>query len=142
MITYNSNDHFLKIPMPDNTETAHLLFVYNADSGIGNALMDSLHKHISPNTYQCQLCRLTYGTLGMRNDWKAFITSLPLPSDFLHRDELLKKHPQLKQVALPCVLRINPMGETGIVIDATEFNELTTLENLKERIRRKLSGAS
>ena len=45
------------------------LFVYNADSGPLKALFDFGHKIVSPGTYPCSLCRLTYGPFGMRREW-------------------------------------------------------------------------
>ena len=36
-----------------------LLFVYNADTGLFNALADSAHKILSPQTYQWVLCEVT-----------------------------------------------------------------------------------
>ena len=35
-----------------------LVFVYNADSGVFNALADAAHKIFSPRTYACNLCAL------------------------------------------------------------------------------------
>ena len=42
-----------------------LILVYNADSGFFNALADSAHKLLSPSTYDCRLCALTYGAIQM-----------------------------------------------------------------------------
>jgi hypothetical protein len=37
-----------------------LLFVYNADAGLVTGLLDTLHKVLSPSTYSCSLCAITY----------------------------------------------------------------------------------
>jgi len=50
-----------------------LIFVYNADSGLLNAMKDWAHKIVSPETYPCSLCALTYDNLGMRRPWREFI---------------------------------------------------------------------
>jgi len=34
-----------------------IIFVYNTDDGLFNALMDTAHKIFSPATYECSLCR-------------------------------------------------------------------------------------
>jgi hypothetical protein len=47
-----------------------LIFVYNADSGILNAIKDLIHKNVSPETYPCSLCAVTYDNLGMKREWK------------------------------------------------------------------------
>ncbi|MCU0433598.1 MAG: hypothetical protein MUC87_09115 [Bacteroidia bacterium] len=71
--------------MPNSVHT--LIFVYNADAKITSAAFDFLHKIISPSTYPCKLCEITYGTFSMVKEWKDFIATLPLPVKFLHRDE-------------------------------------------------------
>ena len=82
-----------------------LLFVYNADSGLLNATVDFFHKIISPSTYACSLCAVTYGNRGMRPDWRKFVAELPVNTTFLHRDELRKRHPELAQYPLPAAFR-------------------------------------
>lgn len=67
-----------------------LIFVYNADSGKLNALLDSLHKVVSPSTYSCKICELTHSTVGERKVWKEFREELDVEADFLHKDEFLK----------------------------------------------------
>ena len=47
-----------------------LIFVYNADSGLFNTLTDIAHKTFAPETYSCNLCAITFGTFGMRTEWK------------------------------------------------------------------------
>jgi len=69
-----------------------ILFVYNADSGTLEALKDYFHKMASPSTYECRLCGITYGNLGMRTSWKDFLESLPFSSEFIHRDEFRKEY--------------------------------------------------
>ena len=53
-----------------------LLFVYNADSGLLNSAKDYVHKIISPKTYECNLCAVTFGNFGIKNEWKRFVDSL------------------------------------------------------------------
>lgn len=79
-----------------------LVFVYNANSGLLNALLDLGHKVVSPRTYPCRLCALTYGGLGMRREWREFTEQLGRPVAFLHADELADRY-GLTGVALPAV---------------------------------------
>ncbi|MFZ3591156.1 hypothetical protein ACOI1C_18405 [Bacillus sp. DJP31] len=65
-----------------------VLFVYNAKSGILNGIQDLVHKIVSPKTYPCHLCDLTYGMVGMKSEWRTFVESLPFDVLFLHLDEL------------------------------------------------------
>jgi len=64
-----------------------LIFVYNAHSGKLNAYLDSLHKAISPSTYSCSLCAITYGLTRIDPKWKAFLKTVPFKTTFLHKDE-------------------------------------------------------
>ena len=80
-----------------------LLFVYNADSGLLNALKDMAHKALSPGTYPCGLCATTYGPLAMRSEWKAHVAALPYKAEFLHRDEFRARHRKAGQ-PLPAIL--------------------------------------
>lgn len=67
--------------------TNKLVFVYNADSGLRNLVLDSAHKLFSPGTYQCSLCDITYGAFREKSDWKKFRESSDLEMEFLHKDE-------------------------------------------------------
>ncbi len=53
-----------------------LIFVYNANSGALNSLMDSVHKIISPKTYDCKLCDLTYDVFKENELWSRFRESV------------------------------------------------------------------
>jgi hypothetical protein len=106
-----------------------LLFVYNADSGIMNSLRDYAHKTVSPETYQCNLCALTFGSVGMKSDWAVYIESLGVPVEFLHRDELKKRH-GMSDVFLPAVL-VKEGSQIRVLIPAEEINPLWTLDELK-----------
>lgn len=109
-------------------EQPQLLFVYNADSGLFNTLADAAHKVFSPETYACNLCKVTYGWFSERAEWRAFIESLDAECDFLHRDELQARFPDL-EVALPAVLRLVD-DEPRVCIDAEHLNECAELDDL------------
>ena len=72
-----------------------LLFVYNADGGLWNGLLDLAHKTVSPSTYQCSLCALTYRGTRMTAEWAEFVNSLPHDVRFLHRDEFARETAQV-----------------------------------------------
>ena len=108
---------------------AKLLFVYNADSGVMNALKDYAHKSVSPATYQCNLCALTFGSMGMKNSWAEYIKDLGVPVEFLHRDELRERY-GVEDVYLPAVLLRDDAG-IRVWIPASEITPLWTLDELK-----------
>ncbi|MGH7943838.1 MAG: hypothetical protein ACREF9_02320 [Opitutaceae bacterium] len=106
-----------------------MVFVYNADSGLFNAVIAWSHKLISPQTYQCSLCRSTFGLTGMLVPWKIFLQMLPFPSTFLHRDEFGPRYPNLAAMPLPLIL-IERNGESEILIAAGEIKETGGLAGL------------
>ena len=55
-----------------------LVFIYNAKSGIINGIFDYVHKFVSPSTYSCNLCSLTYDNLGKKNEWAKYLNNLCL----------------------------------------------------------------
>lgn len=115
--------------------TATLIFVYNADSGPFNTLTDFAHRIFSPQTYQCNLCAITYSAAGMRKEWKDFLERLDMPMEFLHRDEF-EAHYGIKGVPLPAIFKkVN--DEPEVWIDAEAINSCRTVDDLKQHITQK-----
>ncbi|MBI5714914.1 MAG: hypothetical protein HZC38_16060 [Chloroflexi bacterium] len=113
-----------------------LLFVYNANSGLIAMLSDITHRLVSPQTYPCQLCALTYALNGMSHDWKVFIASLDRRVTFLHRDELQKLY-GIADVPLPAVFKVND-SQLQLWIKAEHINRCQTLDDLKQLIKESL----
>jgi hypothetical protein len=115
-----------------------LIFVYNADSGFYNVLMDSAHKLLSPDTYTCSLCALTHGTWSMKKKWADFLKSLPADVRFFHRDELDSTFPK---VDLPAILVRHDRG-IHVMADASQIRKCLSLEDLIELIRTRMKSCS
>ncbi len=115
-----------------------ILFVYNADSGLFNTLTDIAHKTFAPETYSCNLCAITYGTFGMRAEWKTFLESLTASFEFLHRDELFERY-GLAGIDLPAVFLKN-----GNVLQpwiaAAAINACSSIEELRQLIVTRLAA--
>jgi hypothetical protein len=111
-----------------------LIFVYNADSGLFNSVADAAHKLLSPETYACNLCKVTYGLFTERKQWRSFVESLDAKCRFLHRDELYRQYPGLRATALPAVLRVTN-GQPSICLDAQTLNACADLDSLMRLIR-------
>ncbi len=109
-----------------------LLFVYNADSGKLNALLDSAHKIISPSTYNCQLCQLTYGLMNEKQAWKHFREQLQEEVLFLHRDEYEKQFAQKQD--FPFLARVVNQ-DIELLLSAEAMSEIEDTEALIRRIR-------
>ena len=110
-----------------------LIFVYNARSGVFNTLIDYFHKMISPSTYECSLCSLTYNNYGRVRVWKQFIQSLNIPVAFKYSDHLSEIGMD-KQTKLPVVINT----DLSLVASAEEINQCKTISALIELIRIKL----
>lgn len=113
-----------------------LIFVYNADSGFVNTLLDIGHKIVSPQTYACNLCAITHSTFNMRDEWKNFVAGLGVPVEFLHRDELEKQY-GLRALELPVVFRVNN-GVLEPWINREEINRCRSLADLEQLINSRL----
>ena len=107
-----------------------LIFVYNADSGLMNTLMDIGHKAISPQTYECNLCGLTFGLVSEHKQWKKFREASNTEMEFLHRDEFEQKYNQ--KFEYPVILKED--NEISVMIDKAELNEIKTLDQLISQV--------
>ena len=103
-----------------------LIFIYNADSGLMNTLMDIGHKAISPQTYECNLCGLTFGVLTEHKQWKKFRETSDTEMEFLHRDEFEKKYQQ--KFEYPLILKQDT--DLSVAISKTELDRIKTLDEL------------
>lgn len=115
---------------------AHLVFVYNADSGLFNTITDIAHKIISPSTYSCRLCTLTHAYFSVKKDWTHFLEDLDVRLEFLHRDELHKKY-GLSEIDLPVIL-INQNNRLSTWISTDEINDCPSVNVLKVLISDRL----
>ncbi|MEO9953244.1 GTPase [Nonlabens sp.] len=126
---------------------SELIFVYNANSGKLNAWLDSAHKIISPKTYECRLCDLTYGIFKENAEWARFRESVTntYPSielKFLHIDEFEKEYASkwLPKYEYPCILLKTPETDSGfeIFMSAGEMNKITTTPDLINALESKM----
>ena len=115
-----------------------LIFVYNADSGLFNLLTDTAHKLLSPETYSCNLCAITYGSFGMKKNWKEFLKSIDIPVEFLHRNELKKKY-GISNINLPAIL-IKEENEPKLWINSESINLCKSIDDLIQLITNKLQS--
>lgn len=117
-------------------QNLHLLFVYNAKSGFWNGALDSAHKVVSPDTYACQLCSITFGLFGMRKKWSVFLDELKndgITIGFAHKDDSLPV-----DVELPAVL--SKTGENyNLFISAEELKEVPDVQAMIQLVKDKLA---
>jgi hypothetical protein len=111
-----------------------LIFVYNANSDMFSTISDFAHKILSPSTYDCKLCALTYGNFSEKKEWKDFIQNFPVDTVFFHKDEFIKLYN--KETALPVVF-IKTNEEILELILKHEIENCTSLEQLKDLVTTK-----
>ncbi len=115
-----------------------LIFVYNAKGGFWNGAMDSAHKILSPKTYDCQLCSVTFGTFGMKKEWGKYLDSLKdvgIEIEFLHKDE--KEQMGIVVNELPAILFVEDTT-TSVLVNAKELNDVKTIQDMMKVINSKL----
>ena len=113
-----------------------LIFIYNANSGVVNSLLDWAHKIFSSNTYKCSLCSITYDNSGKKNEWSNFLEELNIKSLFLYKDHIINDK-DLKKYTLPCVYLRGP-NDVRLLISSTEMNMFKDLKELISCLRKKL----
>ena len=123
-----------------------LIFVYNANSGKLNSLMASAHKIVSPATYQCRLCDLTFDTFKENVEWARFRESIKTSNtvrnlEFLHIDEFEKSYKSkwLPKYEYPVILEATHNG-LELFMSTIEMNQITTTADLIDRITFKLNS--
>ena len=121
--------------MSKEIEDKELIFIYNAKSGFINELVDFAHKIISPETYDCNLFSITYGSFRMEKRLADYIQSLPINSIFTYQDKLYDN--KLKNVKLPSVFLRNGT-ELKELISSVEINKLNELQQLIKILDKKL----
>lgn len=112
-----------------------LVFVYNASSDLFSTITDFAHKILSPSSYDCHLCVLTYGNFSEKKEWKTFIENLSIETIFLHKDEFIK-HYKIETV-LPVVI-IQTNEEIEELISREEIKNCASINELKSLITIKI----
>ncbi|WP_340200152.1 GTPase [Ascidiimonas sp. W6] len=116
-----------------------LIFVYNANSGKANTLLDVYHKMVSPETYKCNLCKLTHGVFTEHKQWKRFRKNTAIEMEFLHANEFAQEYKSKfgYTFKFPIVL-MRTNDDLEVFITPKELNEIQELEALIKLITRRL----
>jgi hypothetical protein len=109
-----------------------LIFVYKADSGKLNAALDIAHKLLSPATYKCDLCSLTYGPLSEKTVWREFREQSDDELVFYHQDEFESLY--TGRFDYPVILEETD-GDLRIHLSNEEIGRLKTVEELIARLK-------
>ena len=116
-----------------------LIFVYALDGGLFNEITGYAHKVLSPKTYPCNLCTLTNGPLGAKREWSEFIKGLGVKTEFMHRDEFIKKYPSATH-SFPAVFRSAGNGTPQVLISSEELNACRDLPAFISLVRERVKS--
>jgi hypothetical protein len=123
-----------------NKNEKKLIFVYNADSGVVNLVKDFWKKILRPSSYECNLCMQTFGAFSMKKDWRSFINSLNINTEFLHRDEFEKKY-HIKDAKYPSAYILED-GRLTLLISEDEMNAIKSLDEMEVLVLGKINNIS
>lgn len=117
-----------------------LVFVYNANTGIKNGLLDIAHKILNPSSYECRLCELTFGTFREKSLWKKFRQEHKMEMEFLHKDEFLKTYASkfIPAYTFPIILEVTAHN-IDIFMGTTDLNAFTDTQEFIENIQKRLT---
>ena len=118
--------------------TERLVFVYNANAGLIAGALDSIHKTLSPGTYGCNLCALTYGALTMRSEWRNWLKSISLPADFYHLPDFRSAFPEFSDEPLPLVGTVSK-GRLSVLMSSDALSQIKSVDELIEALQSQLS---
>jgi hypothetical protein len=105
-----------------------LVFVYNAEAGLLNGMMDSVHKIVSPSSYECGLCAITHGAFTMDRRWRDYLRGLGHETVFHHRKDFNHAYPDAN-VALPAILAERG-GKLVTLVSGQEMQALNSVNDL------------
>jgi hypothetical protein len=117
-----------------------LIFIYNANSGFLDKILDGAHKILSPFTYDCNLCAMTFGNFTEDELWKEFRKITPVTMGFIYKDKFLQTYnsKNLHPLIFPTIL-IETATNLELFISSEILNEMTTSKSLIEEITKRLT---
>lgn len=116
---------------------AEIIFIYNANSSIFSKAIDFAHKIISPKTYVCNLCAVTFGNFSMENKWKIYLEKINHKAQFFFKDDFEKSYPN-NIIEFPTVL-IKSSNSLQVLLNTKQLNQCKTLDDLIQLLESKLS---
>ncbi|TDI81463.1 MAG: GTPase [Bacteroidetes bacterium] len=117
-----------------------LIFVYNANSGVLEKIIDGAHKIVSPSTYDCNLCAITFGKFTEDGLWKDFRENTAVTMEFLYKDKFLQNYDakNLQPLSFPAIL-LKTATNLELFISSEILNKMTSSEELIKAIKKCLT---
>lgn len=114
-----------------------LVFIFNADSNPFKQAFDFFKRKAYPQTYECNLTKLTHDGLNMKKEWQSFVQALPVKTKFYHRDMFKKKYSDYKTEFPIIFLAENNKFEK--LISTEEINGLSSMQELMDLITNRIN---
>lgn len=111
----------------DPDEVVMLTGIYDADGGLRGEISYLLGALAGRH---CSLCDITHAAVRRRRSWDAYVETLPVPFDVVHRNE---RSPQVAAATTgrePCIVAHTADGRIIIVLGDTELRAAGSVERL------------
>jgi len=118
-------------------EDKELIIIYNVKSGFVNEMIDFAHKIVSPKTYECNLCAISYNTFTKKKRWSDYINSLPIKSVFTYKDKVSSLNKELSNLEFPTIIFRNGV-ELNEIISRKEINSINNINQLISLLNERL----
>lgn len=102
-------------------------FIYNAKNGLANSIFDLAHKIISPDTYECNLCKITHGAFKESKKFRELKEKYNIT--LWHIDDYEKKHK--KESSYPLIIFRDENGNEFKRIDTNTINATNSVDELE-----------
>ncbi len=111
-----------------------LIFIYKAKSDKLSKIIDFAHKIVSPSTYACDLCSLTYGDFSIKKDWKDYLDNLNqqwIQTEFYYEDRAADYG--LNRDDLPAIF-YRADDKQDCIISWVKFEKMKSITDLEQVI--------
>ncbi len=116
----------------DKEEVDRLIFVFDADSGAWDALVDSAKKVLRIDG--CNLCQITHGLVAEKPEWRECRKALGVPVEYVHRDELQGELAALVEGRLPAIIADHG-GQLTLLLDGSAIGRCRgSVEDLRGKL--------
>jgi hypothetical protein len=103
-----------------------------------HGVMDLAKKTVSPKTYPCKLCMVTYSGATMNKLWRQYVADLGILAVFIHKNEFVKTYPKVG-IEFPAIL-LKTDKTIKILLSADDFKSIKDLPELMKILDEKLKN--
>ena len=119
-------------------EVVRLVGVYDADGGLRGELAYLAGK---ARGRHCSLCDITHSPVRRRRQWDAYVSSLPVPFDVVHRNERDARVEAATAGREPCVVAECADGNVVVLMDDDALQRAGDVAGLAPVLDAALAGA-